>query len=51
MSLKENRAGNFGEFDSTQIYSMQGNNLAGYEVLFKEDGGSLDLLPEHRANK
>ena len=47
MSLKENRVGDFGVFKPTSIYGIEGNNLAGYEAVIGEDGGTLDLLPAH----
>jgi len=47
LTLKENRSGDFGTFDSGAVHAIKGNNLAGYEVLFDgTKGGSLDLLPE-----
>jgi hypothetical protein len=45
MSLKENRVGDFGVFKPTNIHGIEGNNLAGYEAVIGQDGGSLDVLP------
>jgi hypothetical protein len=49
MELKENRVGNYGEFDPGAINSVTSENLAGWEaVILRSDaavGGTLDAIP------
>ena len=50
MELTEMRAGDFGKFIATDTVGIEGENLAGYEVLFEGAGslgGSPDVIPLH----
>lgn len=49
MELKEVRAGDFGKFDATEVNSVKGENLAGWEAVVtntdNQIGGSIDVVP------
>jgi len=49
MELKENRAGDFGNFSANQPEEVAGENLAGWEAVITDStnmiGGTLDVIP------